>query len=292
MLEGVKEKLSPALAVSAVALFIAVGGASYAADADNNSVTSKSIKNDEITSDDVKDDSLTGDDIKNKSIEKNDLDVKLGGKGGKQGKRGERGLPGIAGEKGATGATGPQGAPGATGAGAPGATGATGPTGPAGEVLVDPRSEPSASPSTTLISWARDEDIAAPDLEPKANPLPDANSGRAWRKIVLEPGTYIVEGSYAWYDDPADPDPQDGVGVSRLFLGGAPVNDGQGFTFQKANTGEFAYASSASTVIVVGAGNPAQRTLEQRVGLIAEASVSDVLHYGDNILIRKIATIP
>ncbi len=100
--------LTPSLAVSMIALFVALGGTGYAiSKLPANSVGAKQLQKNAVDSSKVKDKSLTAKDF-------------AAGQ-----------LP--AGAPGATGATGPQGAPGT--AGAPGAKGDTGATGAAGSAL-------------------------------------------------------------------------------------------------------------------------------------------------------------
>jgi hypothetical protein len=100
---------SPSMAVALLALFVALGGSSYAAlkvgsgQIVNNSVRSKDIRNNDIRSGDVRNRSLLAGDFKAGQL--------------------------PAGPRGATGATGARGATGATGA--TGSTGSTGPPGPA-----------------------------------------------------------------------------------------------------------------------------------------------------------------
>ena len=99
--------LSYANVVATIALFMALGGVSYAA----LTITGKNIK----------DSSVTGKDVKNKSLGKKDF------KGSVRGAKGAKGDPGSPGAPGAKGDSGSPGAPGAKGdAGAPGTPGAPG----------------------------------------------------------------------------------------------------------------------------------------------------------------------
>jgi Collagen triple helix repeat (20 copies) len=101
---------SPALVISVIALFGALGGTGYAAL--------------NITGKDVKNSSLTGKDVRDKSLTKKDFKGLV---------RGARGPEGPAGPPGPTGPPGASGAPGAAGAtGPPGTAGETGPQGPPG----------------------------------------------------------------------------------------------------------------------------------------------------------------
>ena len=87
-------------AIATLALFIALGGSSYAA----VTITGAQIKNNSLTSADIKNESLSGRDFADGSIDTEDFDELP---------RGARGLPGATG---ATGARGPAGPPGAAGA--------------------------------------------------------------------------------------------------------------------------------------------------------------------------------
>jgi hypothetical protein len=68
---------SPALVISLIALFVALGGTGYAAA--TGSIDSREIKNSTIQGKDVKNSSLTGSDVKNNSLTGSDiLESKLG----------------------------------------------------------------------------------------------------------------------------------------------------------------------------------------------------------------------
>ena len=85
-----------------VALFVALGGTTYAASVAKNTVTSKSIKKGAVRSADVQDDGVKGIDVDEASLDFAGL-TELKGDPGPQGLQGERGLQGE---------TGPQGIPG------------------------------------------------------------------------------------------------------------------------------------------------------------------------------------
>lgn len=112
--------------VAVIALFIALGGASYAAiKIPKNSVGTKQLKKNAVNSSKVKNGSLLAKDFKKGQLPKGAI-----GPQGPIGATGAAGAPGAAGAAGQSGATGPAGMPGATGAtGAEGPTGATGATG-------------------------------------------------------------------------------------------------------------------------------------------------------------------
>jgi hypothetical protein len=85
----------PALVVSLIALFVALGGTSYAA----ITVTGANVRNASLTGTDIKNGSLRGADVRNGSLSAGDLSLDT-----------------IASLRGATGATGATGAPGTFGA--------------------------------------------------------------------------------------------------------------------------------------------------------------------------------
>jgi len=98
MLDSLRRRLSYANVAATLALFVALGGTSYAA----LTITGKNVKNSSLTGADVKNSSLKTSDIKNSSLLAQDF------KPGQQ-------LAGPEGPKGATGTTGATGAPGAPG---------------------------------------------------------------------------------------------------------------------------------------------------------------------------------
>ena len=101
---------SPPTVISLIALFVALGGTSYAA----LTVTSRNVKNNSLTSADIKDRSLLARDFKAGQLPAS--------------ARGPQGAPGPAGPTGPPGTQGVQGDKGEKGD--PGAPGATGPAGP------------------------------------------------------------------------------------------------------------------------------------------------------------------
>lgn len=111
---------------AALALFFALGGPTYAADATQTAVRL-------VTGKQVKDGTLTGRDVKDGSLSSRDFAGVLAGGAGPQGERGASGPQGAAGDPGATGADGGKGERGATGPSGPaGPEGDTGPQGPPG----------------------------------------------------------------------------------------------------------------------------------------------------------------
>ena len=119
--------------VSYLALFVALGGTSYAAvTLPRNSVGSAQLQNNAVTSGKVRDHSLLA-----KDFRAHQLPAGPQGQAGPAGPQGARGPAGAAGPQGASGGTGPAGPQGATGpAGPQGDAGATGSQGPAGPVVV------------------------------------------------------------------------------------------------------------------------------------------------------------
>jgi hypothetical protein len=103
-----KRRPSPAIVISLLALFVALGGTSYAAltitgkQVKDSSLTGKDIKNSTITSSDVKDGSLLSKDFKAGQIPAGPA-----GPQGAQGPQGTQGPKGDKGEKGDKGDTGP-----------------------------------------------------------------------------------------------------------------------------------------------------------------------------------------
>ena len=87
-------------AVAYLALFVALGGTSFAA---ATVITGKNVKNNSLTGADVKNSSLTGTDVKNKSLRPADFS------GSVQGPQGPKGDTGPQGPKGDTGAKGDPG---------------------------------------------------------------------------------------------------------------------------------------------------------------------------------------
>ena len=113
-------KPSPAMVIACMALFVALGGASYAAiSIPNNSVGTAQLKANAVISSKVKNHSLKAVDFAQGQLPK-----------GAKGDTGAQGLTGTAGVKGDTGAAGAQGLTGAKGdIGATGAAGAQGASG-------------------------------------------------------------------------------------------------------------------------------------------------------------------
>ena len=189
--------------VGYVALFVALGGTSYAATSlPSGSVGTNQLKNGAVTGAKVKSKSLTASDFEANSLP--------AGPKGATGPQGETGAVGPTGATGATGAVGPMGATGATGATGPaGATGPQGDTGATGvggffaSAVAD--SLPASTASGTLSSAAAIQQVTIN--------LPDAGN-----LVVLDPDVETIEyrntsGSIVQYP-----------GFS-LYLDGNPVPD-------------------------------------------------------------------
>jgi hypothetical protein len=120
--------------VAVLALFIALGGSSYAA----VKITGRDVVDGSLTGKDIKDKTLTGADVKDRTLRLVHLDAgdltRL-----KSQVKGDTGAPGPAGPAGPAGAAGE--------AGAPGAPGPAGPRGPsdAGHTVTDTSSQPIGS---------------------------------------------------------------------------------------------------------------------------------------------------
>jgi hypothetical protein len=98
----VRRRITYANTMATLAVFIALGGSSYAA----LKVTGRNVKDGSLTSADVKNSSLRSKDIKNRTLRA--IDFKRGAlRRGRQGRPGADGFDGFDGADGADGATGP-----------------------------------------------------------------------------------------------------------------------------------------------------------------------------------------
>jgi len=122
-----KPRITYANVVASLALFIAIGGSSYAA----VQLTGKDIRKGAVASKHVRNNSLKSGDVRNGSLLARDFR-----KG--QLPAGATGPAGPLGETGATGSTGASGRDGADGQSLPGPTGPTGPEGPSAQALGSP----------------------------------------------------------------------------------------------------------------------------------------------------------
>ena len=109
---------SPALAISLIALFVAMGGTSYGLA--RNSIDSREIRNNDVRSSDLRNNDVRSKDVRNGSLLSKDFksgQLPAGAQGatGAPGPRGLQGFQGVQGLKGDTGLKGNTGAPGAPG---------------------------------------------------------------------------------------------------------------------------------------------------------------------------------
>lgn len=112
---------SPALAISLIALFVAMGGTSYGLA--RNSIDSREIRNNDVRSSDIKNNDVRSKDVRNgallaKDFKAGQLPAGAQGATGQAGPRGLQGFQGVQGLKGDTGLkgnTGTTGAPGISG---------------------------------------------------------------------------------------------------------------------------------------------------------------------------------
>ncbi|MEA2139508.1 MAG: hypothetical protein QOG56_2658 [Solirubrobacteraceae bacterium] len=169
-----REGLTYANVVGTLALFIALGGVSYAAvKLPAHSVGTKQLKTDAVTSEKVRNGTLRKRDFKDGLLPRgktgDDGQDGQPGDAGAPGDRGERGLPGAKGDTGPAGAKGDDGPEGTTGspghdgspglAGLPGPAGddgATGPPGQAGPIGAQGPGGPAGMPGPTgIVTTAR-----------------------------------------------------------------------------------------------------------------------------------------
>ena len=144
--------LTYANVVGTLALFIALGGVSYAAvKLPARSVGTKQLKTGAVTSAKVRDGSLLAKDFGKDELPRGDAgehgDPGRQGAPGPAGPKGDGGPPGSTGPAGEQGSTGPAGPLGPTGPA--GVTGQRGPTGPAGPGGADGQQGPPGSPGQT-----------------------------------------------------------------------------------------------------------------------------------------------
>jgi hypothetical protein len=110
MMRDLRRHLSYANVMATVALFVGLGGSSYAAIV----VTGKNVKNASLTGADIKNSSLTSRDIRDRSLTLRDFKAAelpggVAGPAGPTGPKGDTGPAGLAGTPGATGPVGPRG---------------------------------------------------------------------------------------------------------------------------------------------------------------------------------------
>jgi hypothetical protein len=204
--------------IALAALFVALGGTSYAAVAiPRNSVGATQLRQNAVTSAKVRNGSLTAKDFKAGQLP-----------AGKTGKTGATGAVGATGATGAVGAVGPQGPAGATGA--TGAQGPQGERGPAGSATEEPLSvrvtrtstafsvpsTTSGSPTTPLpFTTERYDDGGFFDLA--AGPG-EANVPGDALLTIPKTGTYQLSAGSRWV--------QNGDGVRTIAISGPNPSPG------------------------------------------------------------------
>src|SRR4051794_27027777 len=152
--------------MATLALFIAIGGTSYAA----LTITGRNVRNSSLTGADIRNGSLTGSDVDNGSLLPADFAPNMAQLlRGDRGPQGERGPPGV---------TGPTGPPGPQGA-----KGDPGPVGPQGQ------QGPQGPPGNIQITERRTQPMTIP-------PPPSSNPGyvKARATASCEPGERAVSG--------------------------------------------------------------------------------------------------
>jgi hypothetical protein len=138
---------------SLIALFVALGGTSYAA----LTITGKNVKNSSLTGADIRNSSLTSRDIRDRTLLARDfkagqLAAGLQGAKGLKGDKGDRGAPGAPGAAGAHGTNGTNGTNGANGSPAFGALLGRGVNVPAGTSFLAPSGQLAANANENNVS--------------------------------------------------------------------------------------------------------------------------------------------
>jgi hypothetical protein len=168
-----RRRPQPALVISLVALFVALGGTSYAA----IMVTGENVRNGSLTGADIRNESLRGKDVRNGSLTSGDLSA-----------------PTIASLRG----SGPRGAKGATGP--RGATGAAGAPGTFGVVTMRRVVYSAGSPATALCltgevaTGGGVSTSQAASFVRVSEPFPNEGTPRGWTGQVLNTSNTAVSG--------------------------------------------------------------------------------------------------
>jgi hypothetical protein len=142
--------------------------------------------------------------------------------------------------------------------------------------LFDPR----AHRQDDDLSWARGPAAISESVSPSSDPLPGPTSGQAWRDVILDPGTYLVE-TTGYASEGASG--SEGV-ATRLFLGGKPLAGGVGYGLAPLSSGPLPSPSSSSAVIDVPAGDATARQLVERV-----VGVGGAATFADDFVVLKVS---
>lgn len=229
------------LAIAAVAVLSLVGSAAANRAIRDNSINTRDIKNNQVNTRDLRNNTITTRDIRDNQVNTRDLR--------------DSAIRGVDVHDGALEAVDMS-------------SSVTSLLGAA--TLVDPRAHDTGA---CCLSWAQGP-TAVTEVGNGGDPLPKADSGRAWRSIVLEPGDYVVQQTLV-----AQPSAKGArAGATRLFLGGAPLRALGGYAFATVEPDGLPVPHSTATAIEVGNGSADQRRLSQRaISIGAAANLSDEL---------------
>ncbi len=244
MMRRFRSQMSYANVVASLALFLALGGTSFAA---VKLITGKNVKDSSLTGRDIRNGTLTGGDVRDKSLTARDF------KGSIQGAKGDPGATGTAGQQGLIGATGATGANGAGGVFAGGVSGlsATSPGGTSvarGPVNGTATSGPGLIPFSALSPG---RPIRVRDLS--ADVVTDVTVGSS---VTIE----FIAHAPSDYADPADPG-----AVSCTITGTAGSDDKR---------------CSSSASVVVDPGSVIFMRLTTTVAVAAPAFNPTAAHWG------------
>lgn len=222
----------------------------------------------------IRPNTITSRQVRNRTLGVNDLSRRAVSR--LRGNRGPRGFRGPQGPHGPHGNAGPQGDRGPTGS--PGPVGPQGPPGPQGApglTFIDPLNNPAVVGSVCCTSWVRGPVEITEPAGAAPNFIATPEDGRFWREITLQPGFYLLQSTAATTG---------GTGthtVSRIFVGGVPITDSNGYTFIPKSA-SFPEGTTTQTVIEVK-GEP--QKLVQRV-----AAIGGPVEYADNFTILKLGS--
>lgn len=242
-------------------LLVAVLGLMGSAAAARNFINGNRIRPNTITSRQVRNRSLGLHDLSRQAVSRLRGNRGPHGAQGPHGPQGHRGPAGPKGDRGPAGNTGPTGPP--------------GPQGSPGLTFINPVNNPAVTGGVGFTSWVR----GPTEITEPAGAAPDfiatPEDGRFWREITLQPGFYLLQSTAATTG---------GTGthaVSRIFVGGVPITDSNGYTFIP-KSGSFPEGVTTQTVVEVG-GGPQQ--LVQRI-----AAIGGPVEYADNFTILKLGS--